>query len=192
MPSHLASYDGFMGHSSWWSYWDRHGWLQSMLDSAPPASPMPDPPSPAPVEAPDDTTPLQPSATPSHSTSPVVQDPLGWSSSPTAPSPWPSQPASTSLPADSSTTAPSPLLSSPASTALPADPSAALPPPGLDRLGPFKVARVYRIECREPCSECTSGWCGAVLDDSKPETMMHKHRCRTCYRAFRAKQHQLQ
>ena len=69
MPSHLASYDGFMGHSSWWSYWDRHGWLQSMLDSAPPASPMPDPPSPAPVEAPDDTTPLQPSATPSHSTS---------------------------------------------------------------------------------------------------------------------------
>ena len=58
--------------------------------------------------------------------------------------------------------------------------------------GPFKVARVYRIECREPCSECASGWCGAVLDDSKPETMMHKHRCRTCYRAFRAKQHQLQ
>ena len=57
-----------------------------------------------------------------------------------------------------------------------------------EKLGPYQVRRIMRVECQEECEECASGHCGAILDVSRPEKCIHKHRCKQCYRIFRAKQ----
>ena len=175
-PPHLRRYHNHMGFSydDWYAYWQRHGWWESMKV----------PPGGAPLQF------FSASPTPSSTLPPAGSGAAASGSASTL-----------DPPLDSSAVggdgAPG---GAPASSPLPSDGAGDesgvsfdscfddMPAGVYEKLGPYQVRRIMRVECQEECEECASGHCGAILDVSRPEKCIHKHRCKQCYRIFRAKQ----
>ena len=175
-PPHLRRYHNHMGFSydDWYDYWQRNGWWESMKV----------PPGGVPLQSssasttPSSTLPqTSPGAAPSGSAS-TLDPPLDKSAGDGDGAPG-GAPASSPLPSDGAGDKPGVSFDSCFDD---------MPAGVYEKLGPYQVRRIMRVECQEECEECASGHCGAILDVSRPEKCIHKHRCKQCYRIFRAKQ----
>ena len=162
-PAHLHKYHNHMGFSydEWYDYWQRNCWWDAM--QVPPGSTLPR-----------GTSFAAPAATPAAPLDTPLDNTAGDGDG--AP---PAAPASSTLPSDAPGEAPAAAFESSFDD---------MPAGVYEKLGPYQVRRIVRVECQEECEECASGHCGAILDVSRPEKCVHKHRCKQCYRIFRAKQ----